>query len=135
MYVQGHGGYCCGIKHIWGFGVSLTRRLPAIVAVEQRDTALEMYKNIYPSAAPAESSKDRFLRYVEFCKNTWPKQVIEVVLTDYAHQTSYQSQRIEWEPVLLEAGFVLVTKALNSNSRNNIYIYHLKTNQPQGKSE
>ena len=109
-----HGGGCCGMSHLSSFGATLTGN---------------WYTHI--------DGGERRLEYVEDVANDLVKLVrtrsqrrtgcAEVVLTDdQMTQDDYL-----WHKALLKAGFVRVTRFLNSNSDNYCNIYHGPYGQPK----
>ncbi len=123
MLILLHGGKCCGIKHIHG----LTNN-PLQITSAKRETNPYQHEgtcytrgkneNFFSPAAPKETLKDRFVRYVDYLRQVRPQGVVEVVLSQY---------QLKWVPILEELGFKKVTRAKNSNSRGTIIIYHLVT--------
>lgn len=96
-----HGGYCCGISHINGFG---TAYLDSYMTQERLDT-----KN---------NNNLRTLNSLLEDQNGWRGEAIlaEVVLREHQNRV--------WSNVLLNRGFKLVNSFFNANSGNNLYIYH-----------
>ena len=97
--ITGHGGSCCGISHIYHFqGMNSTVRTPENCEARVR---FLISKYWHDSGRTLDRNKNR---------------LYEAVLKE--------SQRKEWEPVLLAVGFELVTDFLNTNSGNRCYVYH-----------
>lgn len=117
-----HGGKCCGIKHIEGFDA-----VPdSLVRAEEE----EFFRNFdsmgwdvtteYPfftAGAPEEPARERLDRYLNYLLEHRPGGIVEVVLSHH--------QKERWHDILTEKGFKIVSQALNSNSSNVIYVYHL----------
>lgn len=97
-----HGGLCCGIKHLQGFGQDPLRLDDDGIHLkrDRLDTFLEEWAAEEAAFGPGN------------------RRVLEVVLTD--------RQEAGWRPTLLEKGFQKVYRFYNSNSRNhcNYYVKH-----------
>lgn len=136
MKISFHGGKCCGIKIIHNMGSNPNEILPERDYGDKpvyfdRDKYGEDVSSdlmFFYGKVPKETYLKRLDRFIAFLDKHRPKGVIEITLSDYDvyGQPNNFNQVAKWEPLLLERGFVLVTKCLNSNSNNNIYIYHRK---------
>ena len=124
MMPHGHGGFCCGMTHVYNF----PRQNPeSLVAIRQKtDEQWDQYRRSYVaysralnSNRPQETFRERLIGIVSDIATSRNKGIVEVVLTQ--HQAPY------WEEVLDEIGFRLVTTHTNSNSRNTLYVFHLNT--------
>lgn len=137
MKITFHGGECCGIRHISGFGTEPNAKLSALEAIKypgDRVAEADTYGlpvsscfNVYTLDAPEETYVERLDRYLKFLDEFRPQGITEVTLADDG--TDYDNQLPEWEPLLLERGFVPVTNCYNSNSGNRVYVYHRKTDK------
>jgi hypothetical protein len=130
MRISLHGGNCCGVKHIHDLGYYPSIPLAARKAIKMTSfgqipgvgTNDMMYRNsrgkcdFFNEAAPQESAKERFNRFVEFIKKNRPKGIIEVILNGMQNA---------WIPILKEHGFEKVSSGKNSNTYSTIFIYHL----------
>lgn len=130
MRISLHGGDCCGIKHIHGLGYYPDTPLAARKA--RKMTSFGQHWNgghndmihsnsrgkcdFFNEAAPKESRRERFKRFVEFIKSKRPHGIIETTLN--AHGT-------QWKPIFAELGFKAVSSAKNSNTSSIITVYHL----------
>lgn len=125
-----HGGKCCGIKTIYGFDDSPDEWTGSVAKknTTDKDTFGEhVGSNVdfFTDEAPEETFKARLDRLIAFCIKRRPHGIIEATLSDYAsYGSSWMDQRTLWQPLLRKRGFKLVTKALNSNTQNNVYVYH-----------
>lgn len=101
--IAGHGGGCCGISHIYGFSGFRwsSSNNPRNSEDAERRVRFLISKYWADSGRRLDDRKNR---------------LYEAVLRE--------SQREEWEPVLLAVGFELVTDFLNTNSGNRCYVYH-----------
>lgn len=127
-----HGGLNCGIKHIYGFNdyafdciqPALIKKTPNyrdkdgdgfsvgnFCSDGQGETNLLYYRE-----APEETTLLRLDRYLQFLEGNRPGGIVEVTLNGL--------QIKKWEEILLERGFTCVSSAMNSNSDNNIYVFH-----------
>lgn len=127
-----HGGECCGIKTIAGFGLYGGDTQPALKSEEASNPdrygrSVTSSTNAFYKEAPSESTEERFKRYIEFCKEWRPQGCIEVALARSPYDSCDSWSQIKlWEPLLFEHGFkVTVPEFLNSNSGNYVQIYHL----------
>lgn len=124
-----HGGYCCGIKTLFGFPHLLTEKsvrdypgeCSAVAATEVRDfdasgLATRSDQSFFTDEAPKESYLDRLDRLIAFCQRRRPKGIIEATLV---------GTQKGWLPILKERGFVESTSGLNSNSGNTVHVFHL----------
>lgn len=94
-----HGGGCCGVSHIMGFGSIGGSQLPDTEDAEKRVRYL-IGKYWADSSRTLDTKKNR---------------LYEAVLKD--------SQRAQWEPVLQAIGFNLVADWKNTNSGNRCFMY------------
>lgn len=114
-----HGGRCCGIKHIQGFHLYPTMTVPAYTndsyplnAGGQSEAGAEFFRG----TAPAETMLQRLDRYLDFCKTKQIQGLIEVTLV--------ANQRKMWGKLLKERGFKELKPFKNSNTGNQIWVYH-----------
>lgn len=134
LLMRYHGGYCCGIKHIHGFGMNIARKEPEInskpVPLEGGTYIVNIRADKWGSPLtkepiPEESTVERLDRYLKWCEEQHRFGVTEATLT--------AGQAKVWEEILLQRGFKKVTECLNSNSCNRICIYHLCRDSPPPK--
>lgn len=122
LTIRCHGGQCCGIKHIEGFNSMVQQ--PAITTTYRRMGRAMQSKNagkeFFSGNAPIESTEDRLKRFLDYIKEEQPKGIVEVVLVNW--------QIALYKKILLNLGFKEVTPrggVQNSNSGNNLYVFHL----------
>lgn len=108
MYIADHGGNCCGIKHVVGFGEAFTDYRGM-----ELDQNVEDYLEEYGNC-----NKDN--------KTTF-NGLLEATLTD-------QQMAAGWAAELKKRGFRLVTRFKNSNSGNYVNVLHYTSHEPRGKS-
>lgn len=96
---SGHGGNCCGISHIYNFGVNASEDQKRLL-----DRLLACSSERFGDEDPEE--------------HWWDGEslIIEAVLS--------QRQTKAWEPILLSKGFKVVNSFFNPNSHNECTIYH-----------
>lgn len=131
MMLGFHGGKCCGIKVIHGFynhpdeKVGKLEKQPFNNA-DACGNDVSSSDSFFTDAAPKETYRERFARFVEFCDKHRPAGIIEVVITN----DSFWKQKERWHDILVGEGFRIVNENLNSNSENTCYIYHRNSNLP-----
>lgn len=121
-----HGGKCCGIKTIYDLGFEPSFEDYGVdkkkaVNHDKYGNTVRSDLEFFTDEAPNEPLKDRLKRLIEFVKKKRPSGIVEVVL----QKGRFADQVTPWEPILLSHGFKLVNRFPNSNSSNDIYIYHL----------
>lgn len=127
MILAYHGGRCCGIKTIYGMTYSPVGVEPALKAHKATSYDLTLSSkipndfNIYPHDAPAETGLERLDRYINYLKSWRPKSLVEINLVS-ASASSWQNV---WDKHLIERGFTAVTTFKNSNTYNDVTVYHL----------
>lgn len=131
MYYRNHGGYCCGIRQIFGFSLrpdEIIHARDVVVAAHNLKLDLPFAPYIrdeknakYPQKEPQETTLEKLDRYLRYDDALFGSGVLEIVLAEstYAHLN-----QVRWMPIVEERGFELVTSNLNSNSGNLIHIYH-----------
>lgn len=120
LTLRAHGGGCCGMAHIHGFGSSTNRQEPPIPAAVPQEAGLAYkYQFIGRDGEKITDRLDYLIqRHRSFnCLNG----VLEVVLN--------WGQNAVWEKELTSRGFKRVNQFKNSNSYNTILVYHLKTEE------
>ncbi len=131
-----HGGMCCGIKTIYDFPYykddfldeEYENPIKKIAHRNNKDICYDPVSSddmFFTDAAPQESTEKRLDRYIEFVKSWRPQHVIEVVIC--SNGCGNQRYLI---PYLEKRGFKAVTTAKNSNSDNEITIFHLVIDEP-----
>lgn len=142
-----HGGYCCGIKVLFGLGydpkddhASCEKPVRAHGFDDNADQFGYQTSSIVPffgDELPKESGLDRLDRYIKYMEIRRPSNILEATLFtnkfhddgfDEANQEWYdpddpEDQRL-WIPVLLSRGFKEVNAHMNSNSGNTVYVFH-----------
>lgn len=94
MYATPHGGSCCGMMHLRGMSAHLGQH-------DEQSYEREMKRHIAASLPTHNSNR-----------------VVEVTMTD-------DQLRTPWIPgVLRRCGFKLVNRFRNSNSGNNVNVFH-----------
>lgn len=131
MMLGFHGGKCCVIKVIHGFYNHPDEMAEELEKQPFNDADalghnVSSDESFFTDAAPAETYRERFARFVEFCDKHRPAGIIEVVITN----ESFWTQKKYWHDILVNAGFRIVNENLNSNSGNICYIYHRNSNLP-----
>lgn len=127
-----HGGKCCGIKTIYSLGTKPEELCSELFAIPLNNSDCAITggppgKRFFHHAAPAESYLARLDRYLEYLAERRPSGICEIVLADYACYDNFpasMNQNQIWQSHLLDRGFILVNQNLNSNSKNNVYVYH-----------
>ena len=132
-----HGGKCCGIKTIYGFGYGDNAKKHMEDSLyETGDGTPEDYDKsgdevssdlpFFTEEAPEESTLDRLDRYLSFIEKWRPSGIVEITLAEtMSNVDSYWNQVRIWEKDLLDRGFKEVNKHKNSNSGNIVHVYHL----------
>lgn len=126
MHLAFHGGLCCGIKTIYGFGFVPQMSLPALSekALDDSDvfgSTVKSNQRFFHEAAPAETCLQRLDRYIAYVKLRRPRHIIEVTLATTEPNSGGQ---FVWFPLLRRRGFKRVTMNKNSNSGNYVHIFH-----------
>lgn len=130
MYIKLHGGACCGIKHIHEMGYHPDEVLAARLAKTGDETSFGRYhhngvndahadtypEDFFNDEAPKETRAERLARLLEFLKKHRPHGIVEIVLVSNQHQ---------WYHTLEGHGFKKVTEAKNSNTSNQLRVFHL----------
>lgn len=100
----GHGGSCCGMKHIrnfWGGPKTVLMAREGYSAVKR----------------PVERAGDRLAGVIKTQEAGVPKGILEIVLVP--------SEKNQWGDILLQIfDFRLVTEMVNSNTSNLLSVYH-----------
>lgn len=125
MHFRTHGGRCCGIRQIFGFGqhpetLLYTRNVTDIANINLYDLPFAVSEK-FPEKEPAETALQKLDRYIAYNDKLYPSGVLEAVLAE--SQYHWLDQKV-WMPLLEARGFELVTSNRNSNSGNIIHIYH-----------
>ena len=131
-----HGGYCCGIKIIKGFGGSAPGPMQQTQynhynKVDERQKAAKRNNRdqngadtssaqpFFTDAAPMESYEDRLNRYLAFVDKHRPYGIVEI--------TMVSDQMNRWWTTLKALGFVIVSSCRNSNSGRRVYVLHRRS--------
>lgn len=114
MYVECHGGGCCGVTHVADFGPA-----PKEAALRRFKTIVETFADDLYDGACRNGLEGE---WVEDSWDGWKSNgkkfscILEACLTD--------GQMRGWAPHLKEAGFKVVNRFLNSNSGNVVNVLH-----------
>lgn len=144
-----HGGLCCGIKHIYGLDYSPNSKsyyeyTPAHKGFPGDDTIGNPTRSDYNLYGLPYNKGDKlgdiFTSMVEYCRKHRPAGVIEVTIILYEDFDDCFGDDVDavtidtcvsrgdgqalWVPFLVEKGFKLVTKFVNSNSGNLVGVFH-----------
>lgn len=131
MFYVYHGGKCCGIRTIYGFGHNPDKKLLALPEVTHECIKTEPLKyanRAMHKARPEETALERFNAYIALHKNTVGEGILEVVVA----VGNFERQEC-WIPILLKNKFKLVSHSYNMNSFNRVFVFHLvrdKKNSP-----
>lgn len=149
MHIRHHGGHCCAIKTIEGFGYGPDFPMCERKGTEPKKNDYGGYHfrpkqwvdadggnfrtdfNVFYEPAPAESAEERLARLIDFLARKRPSGIVEICLADEYGDECGQVE--EWEDIILDHGFKRVTEAWNSNSGNMVYVYHLVMGYTQGE--
>lgn len=127
MSLKGHGGQCCGIRHIYNLGAS-----PKEACINNKNVkeAIDWCNSKYYYEVSEEFvSFSTFVKTTE-CKtngelfNTMLDQVFEEQESGCIEVVVSEEQE-PWFKFLEKAGFKRVSEFGNSNSGNYCYVYHL----------
>jgi hypothetical protein len=120
MQIFLHGGKCCGIKQICGFGMvpndMLDAKLTTAMPPNDRSGYVNSELEFFHRSAPKETYLERLDRYLAYVDEVRPGCVVEACLGP--HQIS------AWEELLKARGFKAVTRFFNSNSHVRVTMYH-----------
>jgi hypothetical protein len=146
LKIKPHGGRCCGIKTIEGFGCGGPDfTLKRFSKPKKFDWNKDYYGrsftsgyNFYPFSRPEETVTQRLDAYLEFLKEYRSLGLVEVALKDRYYKQryipgepySYYNPNIHtvynsWEKVLEERGFKEVSRFINSNTSTMLVVLHL----------
>jgi hypothetical protein len=116
MFIEQHGGSCCGITHVIGFEHAPTRNLKNSLNMILRTWREDMYEGRYnDDTGEYEDVPDTF------------NCVLEATLTD--------DQMVNgWAPEMKARGFKLVNRFKNSNSGNYVNVLHFSPAEPRGRN-
>ena len=125
MQLGFHGGKCCGIKVIHGLMDDPDDTTEALSKISDSDKDsmgmdVNSKERFFTDAAPEETYLKRLDRYIEYMRKRRPSHIIEITLAPF---NPYCSQKA-WIPLLRRRGFRCVTKAKNSNSGNEVWVFH-----------
>lgn len=139
MYISlhGHGGFCCGAKHIYGFSCGPKQKIDPLTR-EQHDAHQKTFRwMIFVEGEVVETMEDRLKRYLRYLKKcvmsthtgmNYPSgQLVELTLTS--------SQQKNWHQTLLDLGFEVSRSWVNSNTHNEIKMYHLLVDRHYDKAD
>lgn len=129
MHIRLHGGYCCGIKHIHGLGHFPSHHIDARSKLSGDETSFGRHghtgvndghpddypEDFFNEEAPDETYEARFERLVEFIKLHRSHGIIEVAVI---------SSQFQWYPIFKRLGFEKVSEAKNSNTGNQLRVFH-----------
>lgn len=136
-----HGGFCCGVTHMYGFEGPPDRELPAQLptTVKQRkeySATINCYWGFFHCHYPAQTALERFHATINHIINGEASETIDGVMSPSASPgrrdgcieivlTSYQQQ--SWDAIVRAAGFVMVKEFRNSNTGKMLKMYLLET--------
>lgn len=136
MYITNHGGFCCGIRHIHGLGDNPSAKIYS--AIRTPNVGLNGTLQAFNYNRPVETRGERLSFLVAECKEVWSHGLIEIVLAVHIAEEACSDpdcdcdrvdesfdQVADWEGVLVDLGFKMVTSFLNSNTYNMCHVYHL----------
>lgn len=155
MQLYFHGGKCCGVKTIGGFGSysegpdAMTypslKREP--LNYDKHGQTVDSTMEAFPEEAPIETLKARLVRILAYVDKWRPSGIVEVALAQNPSVKPDQKydtynpisffQINHWNDTLIELGFEKVGRChKNSNSGNLIQVYHrYSTPKPRAKKE
>lgn len=108
LWIESHGGHCCGINHIYGFeDVDLVGWAHQM---ERRVTLADKVRFIENCIRSVYGEKPR-------------RMALEAVLADF--------QFHDWEKALQRVGFRRVFSFVNSNTGRDIRVYYLELAKPK----
>lgn len=118
MFLVYHGGNCCGVRHVYSMGADPTSLiLPKKASEPFNSQRPYVVQNLYTRERPAETRLQRLEAYLEFQRAEQDAGIIEIILSS--------NQAVGWHDSLIALGFKEVSRHRNSNSGNDILIYHL----------
>lgn len=128
LHLVSHGGHCCGIKTIWGFGADpddMAMAVKRVVTAKEATNAAIARLCMTNVDLPQEPGRDRLKRYVDYAVKAWPGHLLEVaIVVKNAPHLAYSSQKA-WIPILEDLGFKKVNEFKNSNTTNTVGVFHL----------
>lgn len=128
MKLVTHAGHCCGIKCIYSLDYTPDALLPPLRKKKFNDGDATGHSRggewFFTDSAPRESYLERLDRYLAFCDKHRPDGIVEVILANNKGQGYVPNQYMKWKEHLIKRGFKEVNSCLNSNSGNNIYVFH-----------
>ena len=114
MNCKNHGGYCCGMSHVWDFKTATDKSIEELMnTIADRVDPIE------------ENARENYDYEEEDVPWTIFGHCIEIVLTDS------QMLHSGWAPVLKEKGFKLCDRWFNDNSGNYCNLLTYKTKEPE----
>lgn len=124
MVRSGHGGFCCGITHVWNFPSSpavrlLARKLRTGNELKEFSANFPTYSLVIDESFPEQTAGERLDLILHRIDTARTNGIVEAALI--SAQTHW------WHAALKKRGFKLVNENLNSNSGNQVYVYHRNT--------
>lgn len=131
MKLSVHGGGCCGVKHLFGFGIK-----PSIIQAERKLplSASLIKEDLFQDEFPQETARERFHRYVDHQIEKQSFGMLEVTLvSEYDPEKGIESPppAKNWWPILRRKGFQEGPSFWNSNSGNRVTVFYLLYGQPE----
>ena len=141
-----HGGKCCGIKTIHGFSFKHnTNTNPDYDIWSEKPLVKGTFKepdsyaedvsssmNFFTDKAPREPQEKRLDRYLDFIKTRRARSLVEIALVVAEGLHTYSQNH--WITPLEKKGFKEVSRFKNSNSGNDVAVFHLDMSKYKKKT-
>jgi hypothetical protein len=107
MKIAFHGGQCCGVKTIHGFGMGAScvkEKLPPLkkkkfIKPDASGGYVDSRWNFFNEDAPYEPRIERLDRYLEFLDRVRPAGIVEVCLSAGEDPKTFWDQTQHWEEI------------------------------------
>lgn len=111
-----HGGHCCGRFHVSDF--------PYLTPEQKAHPEAAAKQKAFVEVALEEGAEVLWDEYGPCDDETGEREPFDMDACSYcAEVVLIETQRVNWEQVLLDLGFTMVQKFRNSNSDNWCYVY------------